>query len=60
MKNARPEAVTVKVLEEFPGDWTMVRTSQPHTKESASLASWQVQIPAEGAVSLTWLAQVRF
>jgi hypothetical protein len=60
LKNARPEAVTVKVLDELPGEWTMIRTSQPHTRESASLASWQVQVPAEGAVSLTWLAQVRF
>jgi hypothetical protein len=60
LKNARPEPVAVKVLEELPGDWTMVRASQPHTKESASLASWRVQVPAEGAVTLTWQAQVRF
>jgi hypothetical protein len=50
----------VKVLEELPGDWTMVRASQPHIKESSSLASWQVEVPAEGTVNLTWLAQVRF
>lgn len=60
LKNARPEPVTVKVLDELPGDWTILRTSQPHTRESASLASWQVQVPAEGSVNLTWLAQVRF
>jgi hypothetical protein len=60
LKNARPEPAAVKVLEELPGDWTMVRASQPHTKESASLASWRVQVPAEGAVTLTWQAQVRF
>ncbi len=60
LKNARPEPVTVKVLEELPGDWTMVRTSQTHTRESASLVSWNVQVPAEGTANLTWLAQVRF
>jgi len=60
LKNARAEPVTVKVLDELPGEWTMLRTSQPHTRESASLASWQVQVPAEGSVNLTWLAQVRF
>jgi hypothetical protein len=60
LKNARSEPVTVKVLEEIPGDWTMIRASQPHTKESASLASWQVQVPAEAGVTLAWLAQVRF
>ncbi len=60
LKNARAEPVKVKVLEELPGDWTMVKASQPHTKESASLASWVLEVPAEGAVTLTWLAQVRF
>lgn len=60
LKNARAEPVRVKVLEELPGDWTMVRASHPHTRESASLAAWQVEIPAEGGLSLTWLAQVRF
>jgi hypothetical protein len=60
LKNARAEAVKVKVLEELPGDWTLVKASQPHTKESASLASWVLEVPAEGAVTLTWLAQVRF
>ena len=60
LKNARSEPVTVKVLEELPGDWTLVRASQPHTKEASNLASWQVEIPAEGSVTLEWLAQVRF
>jgi len=60
LKNARPEPVTVKVLEDIPGDWTMIKSSQPHTKEAANLASWHVQIPPEGAVTLTWLVQARF
>ncbi|WP_295392221.1 DUF4139 domain-containing protein [uncultured Thiodictyon sp.] len=59
LKNARPEPVTVKVLEEIPGDWKMTQESQPHTKEASNLASWQVQVPAEGAVTLTWRTQVR-
>lgn len=60
LKNARPEPVTVKVIEELPGDWTMIKSSQPHTKEASNLASWQMQIPAEGAVTLTWQVQARF
>ena len=60
LKNARPDPVTVKVIEDLPGDWTMVKASQPHTKEASNLASWQVQIPAEGAVTLTWQVQARF
>jgi hypothetical protein len=59
LKNAKPEPVEVKVVETLPADWRMVSESQPHTKESASLASWRVAVPAEGSASLTWLVQVR-
>ena len=59
LKNAKPDAVTVKVVEAIPGDWKMVLESEPHTKEASNLASWQVQIPAEGAITLTWRVQVR-
>ncbi len=59
LKNAKPEPVSVKVLETIPGDWSMVGESQPHTKEASNLASWQVEIPADGAVTLTWRTQIR-
>ena len=59
LKNAKSEPVTVRVVEEIPGDWKMVQESQPHTKEASNLASWQVQVPADGAVNLTWRTQVR-
>ncbi|MBS1202459.1 MAG: hypothetical protein H6R22_968 [Chromatiaceae bacterium] len=59
LKNAKPEPVEVKVLETLPADWRMVSESQPHTKESASLASWRIEVPADGSASLTWLVQVR-
>ena len=32
---------------------------KPHTQEASNLASWQVQIPAEGAITLTWRVQAR-
>ena len=32
----------------------------PHQRSPSNLASWQVEIPAEGRVTLNWLAQVRF
>jgi hypothetical protein len=59
LKNAKSDAVTVKVLEQIPGDWELVQASQPHTKESASLASWQVQVPADGSATLTWRVRIR-
>lgn len=59
LKNAKPEPVTVKVLETLPGDWEIVKESQPHTKEAFNLASWQVQVPADGSATLRWRARVR-
>jgi len=60
LKNAKSEPVSVKVVEEIPGDWTIVRESQPHTKEAAGLVSWQLAVPAAGSATLTWQAQIRF
>jgi hypothetical protein len=57
--NAKPEPVEVKVLESIPADWRMLGESQPHSKESANLASWHVLVPAEGAATLSWQVEVR-
>lgn len=60
LKNAKPQPVTVRVLESLPGDWRILEASAPYTREAAAVASWTVDVPAEGATTLTWLAQVRF
>ncbi len=60
LKNAKDQPVEVKVVETLPGDWNMLQESQPHTKDASNLASWRVQIPAEGAATLSWRVQVRF
>lgn len=60
LKNAKDVPVTVKVTEQIPGDWTMQKESQPHTKEASNLASWTLEVPAEGSTILSWRVQVRF
>ncbi len=60
IKNAKDEAVQVKVLEPIPGDWKIVTESAPHTKEAVHTASWLVEVPAKGSATLTYTAQVRF
>ena len=59
LKNAKAEAVTVKVLETIPGDWEIDQESLPHTKETSNLAAWQVRLPAEGSATLTWRTRIR-
>jgi hypothetical protein len=60
LKNAKKEAVTVKVQEPMPGDWEMLAESHPHAKEAAGTAVWQVPVPAEGTAVLTWRVRVRY
>ncbi len=60
LRNAKPEAVTVKVREPIPGDWKILESSHPHQKVSANLAEWEIKIPAEGETVLTYRVRVRF
>ena len=60
IRNAKDEAVTVKVQEPMPGDWEMVQESQKHTKESARVASWNVVVPAGGTTLLDYAVRVKW
>jgi len=60
LKNAKKEAVTVKVVEPMPGDWDMVSESQTHKKETSGTASWQIKVPAEGSSALTYRVRVKY
>ena len=59
LRNAKDEALTVKVQETLPGDWEILQESQPHTKESARVASWNVAVPAGGSAVLTYTVRVK-
>ncbi len=60
LKNAKPEAVTVKVREPMPGDWSIIAESHPHAKAASGTAEWQVRVPAEGQAALTYRVRVRY
>jgi len=60
LRNAKPEAVKVKVREPIPGDWQILETSHRHQKVAANLAEWEIEIPAEGETELNYRARVRF
>lgn len=60
LRNARPEAVTVSVVEYIPGDWRMLSESQAHEKKTANHAVWQVSVPANGETELTYRVRIRF
>lgn len=60
VRNAKREAIVVKVVEPMPGDWQMVAESQPHRKDTANTAVWQLKVPAEGEAKLNWRVRVRY
>ncbi len=60
IKNAKSEAVTVKVVEPMPGDWQIQSESHPHTKAASNAAVWNVNVPAEGKATLTYRVQVKY
>ncbi len=60
VKNAKSEAVIVKVLEPVPGDWEIIEESDSHKKETSSTASWHLKVPAKGEKTLTYRVQVKY
>jgi hypothetical protein len=57
--NAKDQAVDVLVVEPIPGEWQMLKESQPHQKSSSVTASWLVHVPAGGHTTLTYTVRVR-
>jgi hypothetical protein len=60
LRNAKDEAVAVKVQEPMPGDWEMLQESHKHAKESARVASWTVSVPPGGSTMLDYTVRVRW
>ena len=60
LRNAKDEAVTVRVQEPMPGDWEMVQESLKHSKDSARVASWNVVVPAGDKAVLDYTVRVKW
>ena len=60
IKNAKSEAVTVKVVEPMPGDWQVQSESHPHTKAASNTAVWNINVPAEGKTILSYRVLVKY
>lgn len=60
LKNAKPEAATVTVLEPIPGMWKIVNENHRSSKPAANTALWKIEVPAEGKTTLTYRVQIRY
>ncbi len=54
VKNAKNEAVTVKIIEPIPGDWEILSETHPHTKAAANWATWSLTVPAGSSSTLSY------
>lgn len=58
VRNGGPKAATVKVIEDIAGDWEILSESLTHVRDGIA-AEWQVAVPANAAVDLTYRVRVR-
>lgn len=58
--NAKDSAVTVDVLEQRPGEWTVLSSSVPGEKLSSTTTRFRVVIPARGEKVVTYRVRVRW
>lgn len=60
LRNARDEAVTIRVQQALAGDWEIVQESQRSSRPSAQAASWLVEVPARGSAQLDYSVRTRW
>ena len=58
MRNAKDTPVTLKVVEQIPGDWQITAENYAHVKTSSTTATWNITVPANGKTTLTYTARV--
>jgi hypothetical protein len=59
LRNHKPEAVTVDVIEHPSGDWKVTEQSSPGTRKDASELDFRLAIPAGGSSKLTYTVRVQ-
>lgn len=59
VKNHKQEPVTVRVNEPMPGDWEVLSSSQKYEKPEAHTLRFDVLVPQDGEVKLTYKVRVK-
>ena len=60
IRNHKSEAVTVTLREPIRGEWKVVESSHQHTKVDAGTLGFDVSVPADGEVVVSYRVQVGF
>lgn len=59
VQNARAKEATVRIVEDIPGDWTVLAESAAHDKEAAGRLVWRLSVPGRGSAQLTYRVRVQ-
>jgi hypothetical protein len=60
LRNHKKEDVTVRVIEPIPGEWSMLSSSHEHKKTEAFTAEFNIPVPKDKEVKLTYRVRMRF
>ena len=60
LRNHKKEDVVVKVVEPIPGDWTMLSSSHGYKKSEAFTAEFNIPVPKDKEVKLTYRVRMRY
>ncbi len=60
LRNHKKEDVVVKVVEPVPGDWKMLSSSHAYVKTEAFTAEFNISVPKDQEVKLTYRVRMRY
>ena len=60
LRNHKQENVVVKVVEPVPGDWTILKSSQGYNKTEAHTAEFNINVPKDQEVKLSYRVRMRY
>jgi len=60
LRNHKKEDVVVRVIEPIPGDWKMLSSSHEYKKTEAFTAEFNIPVPKDKEVKLTYRVRMRF
>jgi hypothetical protein len=60
LRNHKKEDVMVKVVEPIPGDWIMLSSSHEHKKTESFTAEFNISVPKDNEVKLTYRVRMRY
>ena len=60
IRNHKTEAVPVSIIEHLAGDWSVTEKSTDFKKTDAQTIEFPITVPADGTVTVTYTARIRY